>query len=114
MKRFVQFGAFVLVLCLALPAHAMDLEEAKERIESAKQQGLVGETATGYLDVVKADGNARDIVEAINKARRSEYARIADRHDIPVTQVETVAGQKALGKTPAGQYILVDGQWVKK
>ncbi len=114
MKRFVQLGALILALCLAMPAFSMGLEEAKSQLDTAKQQGLVGETPTGYLEVVKADGNARGIVDAINKARRTEYARIAEKHDIPVTQVETVAGQKALEKTPAGQYILVDGEWVRK
>lgn len=114
MKRFVQLGAFILVLCLAMPAFSMGLEEAKSQLDAAKQQGLVGETPTGYLEVVKADGNARGIVEAINQARRDEYARIAEKHDIPVTQVETVAGKKALEKTPAGQYILVNDKWVKK
>lgn len=114
MKQFAQLGAFILVLCLAVPAFSMGLDEAKSQLETAKQQGLVGETPTGYLEVVKAEGNARGIVEAINKARRDEYARIAEKHDIPVTQVETVAGKKALEKTPAGQYILVDGEWVKK
>lgn len=114
MKRFVQLSAFVLVLCLALPAFSMGLEEAKYQLDAAKKQGLVGETPTGYLEVVRADDNARAIVEAINEARRDEYARIAEKHDIPVTQVETVAGKKALEKTPAGQYILVDDEWVKK
>ncbi len=114
MKQFAQLGAFILVLCLAVPAFSMGLDEAKSQLETAKQQGLVGETPTGYLEVVEAEGNARGIVEAINKARRDEYARIAEKHDIPVTQVETVAGQKAMEKTPAGQYILVDGEWVRK
>ncbi|TGN41239.1 YdbL family protein [Marinobacter confluentis] len=114
MKRFVQIGAFVLALCLALPAFAMELNDAKKQLDTAKQQGLVGETPTGYLDVVRSEGNASSIVEAINQARRDEYARIAEKHNIPVTQVETVAGQKALEKTPAGQYILVNGQWKKK
>ncbi|MDL0430430.1 YdbL family protein [Marinobacter sp. TBZ242] len=114
MKRFVQLGVFILVLGLALPAFSMGLEEAKSQLDTAKQQGLVGETPTGYLEVVEASGNARSIVEAINKARRNEYVRIAEKHDIPVTQVETVAGQKALEKTPPGQYILVDGEWVRK
>lgn len=114
MKRFVQLGAFILVLCLAVPAFSMGLEEAKNQLDAAKQQGLVGETPTGYLDVVKAEGNASGIVDAINQARRDEYARIAQKHDIPVTQVETVAGKKALEKTPPGQFILVDDKWVKK
>lgn len=114
MKRFIQLGALMAALCLAMPALAMELDEAKERLDSAKQQGLVGETPTGYLDVVKPDGEAKAVVDAINQARREEYARIAEKHDIPVTQVETVAGKKALEKTPAGQYILVEGEWVRK
>lgn len=114
MKRFLQLGTLMAVLCLAMPALAMELEEAKDRLDSAKQQGLVGETPTGYLDVVKPDSDAQAVVDAINQARREEYARIAEKHDIPVTQVETVAGKKALEKTPAGQYILVEGEWVRK
>ncbi|WP_319823060.1 hypothetical protein [Marinobacter sp. LV10R510-11A] len=30
------------------------------------------------------------------------------------TKVETVAGQKAVEKTPSGQYIQVDEHWIKK
>lgn len=114
MKRFMQLGTLMAVLCFAMPAFAMELDEAKGKLDSAKAQGLVGETPTGYLDVVKAGDDAKAVVDAINQARREEYARIAEKHDIPVTQVETVAGKKALEKTPAGQYILVEGKWVQK
>ena len=114
MKRLMQLSAFMVALAMALPALAMGLSEAKQKLEPAKQQGLVGETPTGYLDVVRADGDARALVEAINSARRDEYTRIAEKHDIPVTQVETVAGKKAIEKTPDGQFVLIDGQWVKK
>lgn len=104
----------LLTLCLSLPVMAMSLEEAKSRLESAKSEGQVGETAAGYLGVVSPGGEVSGIVEAINKARRDEYARIAEKHDIPVSQVEAVAGKKALEKTPAGQYIQRDGKWVRK
>ncbi|AZT83182.1 DUF1318 domain-containing protein [Marinobacter sp. NP-4(2019)] len=114
MKRLIQIGAFILAIAMSLPALAMGLEEAKQKLESVKQQGLVGETPTGYLDVVRANGEAREVVEAINSARRDEYTRIAEKHDIPVTQVETVAGKKAIDKTPSGQFVLIEGQWVKK
>lgn len=114
MKRLIQLGAFILAITMSLPALAMSLEEAKQKLESVKQQGLVGETPTGYLDVVRANGEAREVVEAINSARRNEYTRIAEKHDIPVTQVETVAGKKAIDKTPSGQFVLIEGQWVKK
>lgn len=114
MKRLLRMFALVLVFGVSGPAFAMDLGEAKQRLDAVKQQGLVGETPTGYLDVVRAEGQARAVVEAINSARREEYARIAEKHDIPVTQVETVAGKKAIERTPGGQYIQVNGTWVKK
>lgn len=114
MTLLVRCSALMLAIFLSLPVLAIGLEEAKEQLDSAKSQGLVGETPTGYLEVVEGGQQAREIVEAINQARRQEYTRIAEKHDIPVTQVETVAGQKAIDKTPSGQFILVDGEWVKK
>ena len=63
---------------------------------------------------MRAEGQAKEVVEAINSARRDEYKRIAEKHNIPVTQVETVAGKKAIEKTPSGQYVQMGGKWVKK
>lgn len=114
MTLFKYATALLMAMMLALPAAALSLDEAKSRLESAKSEGLVGEMPTGYLGVVSDDGDASAIVKVINEARRAEYARIADKHDIPVTQVEAVAGKKALEKTPAGQYIQVDDRWVRK
>ena len=42
MKRLIQLGAFVLALAIAIPALAMGLEEAKQKLDTVKQQGLVG------------------------------------------------------------------------
>lgn len=114
MRLFSKFGVLLLALCLSLPALAMGLEEAKQQLDSAKQSGLVGETPSGYLGVVKADGNAREIAEAINQARRQEYSRIAAKHNIPVAEVEAVAGKKAVEKTPAGQFVRIGDKWVRK
>lgn len=114
MKRLMQMFALVMAFGISASVLAMGLDEAKQKLDSVKQQGLVGETPTGYLDVVRAEGQAREVVEAINSARRDEYTRIAEKHNIPVTQVETVAGKKAIEKTPAGQYVEMGGKWVKK
>ena len=114
MTVFARLSTLLLALCLSLPALAMSLDQAKGQLDAAKSQGLVGETATGYLDVVKNQGQAQEIVDAINKARRDEYARIAEKHGIAVTKVESVAGKKAIDKTPAGQYIKVDDEWREK
>lgn len=109
-----RIGALLLAVMISLPVAAITLDDAKQQLETAKQQGLVGETPLGYLEVVKAEGNASAIVDAINKARRDEYARIADKHNIPVAEVEAVAGKKAVEKTPSGQFIQVNGRWVQK
>jgi hypothetical protein len=114
MKRLIQMFALVLAFGISASVLAMGLDEAKQKLDSVKQQGLVGETPTGYLEVVRTDGQAREVVEAINSARRDEYKRIAEKHNIPVTQVETVAGKKAIEKTPSGQYVQMGGKWVKK
>jgi len=114
MKRLLQMFALVLVFGASASVFAMELDEAKQKLDDVKQRGLVGETATGYLKVVRTEGQAKEVVEAINDARREEYERIAEKHDIPVTEVETVAGKKAIEKTPDGQYIQVNGNWVKK
>ena len=94
--------ALIMAMALALPVMALSLDEAKNQLDEAKSQGLVGEKPTGYLGVVSAGGNAAAIVEAINQARRTEYARIAEKHGIPVAEVEAVAGKKALERTPRG------------
>lgn len=114
MKRMMQMLALVVAFGISASALAMSLDEAKQRLDEVKAQGLVGETPTGYLEVVRPEGQARAVVEAINSARRDEYKRIAEKHNIPVTQVETVAGKKAIEKTPAGQFVQIGGEWVKK
>ncbi|MFA5627230.1 MAG: YdbL family protein [Thiohalomonadaceae bacterium] len=114
MTLFARFSAMILALCLVLPAMAMSLDEAKNALESAKSQGLIGETPSGYLAPVSSDQKAQEIVKAINDARREAYKEISEKHGIALTQVETVAGQKAVEKTPPGQYIQVNGKWVKK
>jgi len=114
MKRLIQMFALVLAFGISASVLAMGLDEAKQKLDSVKQEGLVGETPTGYLEVVRAEGQAKEVVEAINSARRDEYKRIAEKHNIPVTQVETVAGKKAIEKTPSGQYVQMGGKWVKK
>ena len=114
MTFFRYATALLMALVLAAPVAALSLDEAKNRLDSAKSEGLVGEMPSGYLGVVTNSGDAAAIAEAINQARREEYARIAAKHSIPVSQVEAVAGKKALEITPSGQYIQGNGRWVRK
>ncbi|WP_339136755.1 MAG: YdbL family protein [Candidatus Electrothrix sp. GW3-4] len=99
------FCLFTLLLCQ--PVFALDLQ-------AAKAQGLVGETPTGYLDVVKASPDAQQLIKDINAKRKAHYQQIAKKNKTPLSAVEKLAGQKAMEKTPAGQYVKVGGKWQKK
>lgn len=85
-------------------------------LQTAKAQGLVGETPSGYLDMVKpGSADVKAMMNEVNAARKKEYQSIAKRNNTELSVVETLAGKKAIELTPAGQYIkLPSGQWVKK
>ena len=108
MRNAVSFVlAAGLVLLFAGGAHAMDLQ-------SAKKNGLVGETSEGYLAAVKADPQAKSLADAVNAKRKAEYQDIARRNNIALKDVEQLAGKKAIEKTPPGQFVRMGGKWVKK
>ncbi|MED5387335.1 MAG: YdbL family protein [Pseudomonadota bacterium] len=95
-------------LLLSMVAFALDLDAAKD-------QGLVGEQPDGYLGVVKATPAAVELVADINQKRRAAYERIAKQNGITLDQVARLAGQKAIDKTDAGDYVRTpEGQWVTK
>lgn len=84
-------------------------------LDDAKQQGLVGEMANGYLGVVVASADANSLVASINEKRKSIYLDLARKNKITMQQVTALAGEKAFTKTQPGHYIQnASGQWVKK
>ncbi|WP_028238542.1 YdbL family protein [Stutzerimonas azotifigens] len=111
---FRTIGTLLLALCLSLPAAAMTLNEAMSALGSAKASGQLGEKPDGYLGVVRSSAQAEEIAAQINQARRAEYHRVAQKNGVSVDDVEAIAGKKAIDKTPAGQFVQIDGQWVRK
>ena len=95
-------------------AWALSLNEAMTALPAAKQAGQLGEEPNGYLGVVSSGGNAAEVARQINAARKEEYQRVAKSNGISLSDVETIAGQKAIERTPSGQYIQVNGGWVQK
>ncbi len=92
----------------ALPAFALTLEEAKSK-------GLVGEKTNGYLGLVHAsDGEAQALVNDVNQKRRQAYEDIARRNGTKMSEVETLAGEKAIQNTKPGNLIEGPGGWMKK
>jgi len=86
-------------------------------VQEAKGAGWVGEQRDGYLGLVSASAppEARKLVTEINEARRASYQEIAGKNGIELRAVELLAAEKALQKTPPGQFIQAeDGSWVRK
>jgi hypothetical protein len=107
-------STLLLALTLSLPAYALNLNQAMSALGDAKAGGQLGEQPNGYLGVVKPGAQAEEIARLINQARRAEYQKVAKDNGIALGDVEAIAGKKALERTPKGQFIQLNGQWVQK
>lgn len=86
-------------------------------LQDAKAQGLVGEQPNGYLGLVKANGSAdvKAMMDTINTKRKKAYQAIAQRNNAKLNVIETLAGKKAIERTPTGQYVKrPSGKWTRK
>ncbi len=84
-------------------------------LDQAKQQGLVGEMANGYLGVVVTSPDVTSLVKTVNAKRKNFYLDIARKNKLTMKQVTALAGEKAIAKTRSGHLIkLASGSWIKK
>ena len=114
MRMSMRMVSLLLALLVSAPVLALSLNEAMSALPAAKAAGQLGEQPDGYLGVVSPAGNAAAIARQINDARRQEYQRLAGENNIQLRDVESMAGKKALERTPDGQYIMLNGVWMKK
>jgi uncharacterized protein YdbL (DUF1318 family) len=107
MKTFIAILTSCLLLA-AQPVFAIDLQTAKD-------QGLVGETPGGYLEAVSApSAEIRTLVDSINAQRQQKYKDIAARNNTSLEAVELLAGKKAIEKSAPGSFIKLGGSWQRK
>ena len=107
MKTFLALFTTCLLL-IAQPAYSIDLQ-------SAKEQGLVGETPSGYLAAVKSPSSEISaLIESVNSQRKQKYQEIAARNNTSLQAVEQLAGKKAIEKSSPGSYIKMGGSWQQK
>jgi len=99
----------ILALSWAGLAFGADLDQAKDA-------GLIGERADGYLGLVVEDAppDVANLVRTVNEKRRAEYQRIASSNDLSLEQVQALAGKKAIERTAAGGWILTRDGWRQK
>jgi uncharacterized protein len=94
----------------AAPAGAQALADLKTK-------GLVGERPDGYLGVVapNASADVAGTVQRLNDERRAVYQQIAQKQNLPLAQVEAVAGAKLVREAPTGTYVMdASGKWQRK
>jgi uncharacterized protein YdbL (DUF1318 family) len=109
MKKLIKQSVLVVsVVMLSFSAIALDLN-------SAKNQGLIGELGNGYLGLVAAGNeDAISLAKSINNKRKAKYAEIAQKNKTSEKEVADLMGKKLIQKAEAGQMIKQDGKWVKK
>ncbi len=85
-------------------------------LSSAKNDGLIGEQANGYIGFVKAvPADVRKLVNDVNDKRKERYQQIAKSKKVSLSDVARIGGKKAIEKTKPGNYIKPDdSQWVIK
>ncbi len=108
MKKFIH-TIFLVFAFVTVPAFAADLDQAKD-------DGLIGERADGYLGLVdsSAADDVRALVAEINGKRKAQYERIASKNDLSLEEVEALAGKKTIEKTQSGHWVRQNGGWQQK
>ena len=101
----------ILTTCLLLLGqHAFAID-----LQTAKSQGLVGETPSGYLEAVKpASAETKALIQSVNAKRKQKYQDIATRNKTSLQAVEQLAGKKAIEKSAPGNYVKLGGAWKRK
>lgn len=104
-------GAALGGVVATLPGGALAVDLAQ-----AKASGWVGERRDGYLGVIPgAPGDVQGLVDGINADRRRAYQGVASSNNVPLDQVEALAGQKLIGRAAPGEFIMdAAGRWIRK
>ncbi|HVY90868.1 MAG TPA: YdbL family protein [Hyphomonadaceae bacterium] len=99
-------------------ASLMTAYAADPVIEQAKAQGVIGESYTGYLEVVDAGKASADLkrhVDEVNAGRLQAYTDIAKKNGQTPQVVGNLMAQKQFERASTGELVKPEGQaWTKK
>lgn len=90
---------------------------AKAIVDQAIADGIVGETAAGYLALVNgvADAKITKAMNEVNIGRKTLYTNKAREEGVPVEQVAALFGEKQLAAAKPGAKVLTkEGRWVTR
>ena len=104
-----QFVAVLLLILAFQGAWAIELHAAKE-------QGLVGEANTGYLEAIGSpSAEVKALVAEVNAKRKAEFERTAKKTGATLVQVRARFYELAVERTQPGHYYQdASGSWKKK
>ncbi|MGF1701184.1 YdbL family protein [Photobacterium makurazakiensis] len=101
---------FFIPILISFNAFALDLQQAKD-------QGLVGETNSGFIAPVtsRPSQEVKKLVSTVNNRRKERFKKIAVSHGLSPREVGQIAHKKAVEKTDPGHYYQnSSGKWVRK
>ena len=106
---------FAAALAGAVPALAAE-SGAKQMVDAAKAQGIVGEQADGFLGVVSgSDAALRAAVAEINAGRAAVYRETAAKTGVTAEAAGQATAVQLISRLPAGVYYKpAGGSWTKK
>ena len=113
-SAFAMIGAVTTIAILTPVPAVAQASDAKAIVDQAKAEGLIGETAGGYLAVITTA--PRDVVNAMNEInirRKSLYTKLARAQNVQIDVVAAVTAEKVRAKAQSGEkYLDKDGNWV--
>ncbi len=86
-------------------------------VGEAKAKGLAGEQANGYVAIVTPHPTTalKALVTNVNNKRREIYIKLAQKQHLTLEDIEKIAGERNINKTPSGQFVkYASGDWVTK
>lgn len=85
-------------------------------VDEAQSQGLLGENASGYLEMTpRGNADAEKLMNDINAKRKAKYQSIATKQGTELKNIEQLAGEAIVKKLSAGEFYKdASGKWNKK
>jgi uncharacterized protein YdbL (DUF1318 family) len=99
------------MLAITAPTAAAQVGSAKEIVDAAKSEQVVGETIDGYLALIDENASAevQAAVNEINIRRKSVYTALARDIGTSPENVAGVSGEKLIAKAKPGEKVRLSG-----
>ena len=117
LAMFAFAGSAIAIVQMSTGETAMArVSGAKAIVDTAIRDGIVGETASGYLALANSSAASSQIIAAMNEiniGRKVVYTRLAEQQNVQIEVVAALTGEKQLAGSARGTKIMnKQGMWV--